>query len=41
MLTHPTLDTRQALKLMGMSQARMEQPQMPEITALCFEERLG
>src|SRR3989454_5581387 len=41
MLTHPTLDKLQALKLMGMYHAFLEQTQMPEITELHFEERLG
>ena len=41
MLTHPTLDKLQALKLTGMYQALLEQTQMPEITELGFEERLG
>jgi DNA replication protein DnaC len=41
MLTHPTLDKLQALKLMGMYHALMEQMQMPEMTAVPFEERLG
>ena len=41
MLTHPTLDKLHALKLMGMYQALLEQTQMPEITELRFEERLG
>jgi DNA replication protein DnaC len=41
MLTHPTLDTLQALRLHGMAKALSEQLQMPEITALSFEERFG
>ena len=41
MLTHPTLDKLQALKLMGMSHALLEQMQMPEMTEVPFEERLG
>jgi IstB-like ATP binding protein len=41
MLRHPTLDKLHALKLMGMSQALLEQTQRPEITELCFDERLG
>jgi DNA replication protein DnaC len=40
-LIHPTLDKLQALKLMGMYQALLEQTQMPEIAELRFEERLG
>ena len=38
MLTHPTLDKLQALKLHGMVQALSEQTAMPDITALSFEE---
>ncbi len=41
MLTHPTLDKLQSLRLSGMSQALMEQMNMPDIGALSFEERLG
>ena len=41
MLNHPTFEKLHALRLSGMSQALMEQMQMPEITALSFEERLG
>jgi DNA replication protein DnaC len=41
MLTHPTLDTRQTLRLTGMSQALVEQLQMPDIATLTFEERFG
>ncbi len=41
MLTHPTLDKLQSLRLNGMSQALMEQMNMPDIGALSFEERLG
>jgi|SRR3989475_1765797 len=41
MLTHPTLDKLQALRLTGMSHALVEQLQMPDIAALSFEERLG
>ena len=41
MLTHPTLDKLQALKLMGMYHALLEQMQMPEIPEVPFEERLG
>ena len=41
MLTHPTLDKLQALKLTGMAQALSEQMTLPDITALSFEERLG
>jgi hypothetical protein len=41
MLTHPTLDTLQALSLHGMYTALNEQMQMPDIAPLSFEERLG
>ena len=41
MLTHPTLDKLQTLRLTGMYQALVEQLQMPDIAALTFEERLG
>ena len=41
MLTHPTLEKLQQLKLTGMVQALMEQLKMPEITALSFDERFG
>jgi DNA replication protein DnaC len=41
MLTHPTLDTLNALKLTGMVKALSEQMQMPDIADLSFEERLG
>jgi len=41
MLNHPTLDKLHELKLTGMVQALSEQMQMPEISELSFEERLG
>lgn len=41
MLNHPTFEKLHALRLSGMYQALVEQTQMPEITALSFEERLG
>jgi DNA replication protein DnaC len=41
MLMHPTLDKLQTLRLHGMSQALVEQLQMPDIAALTFEERFG
>ena len=41
MLTHPTVDKLQALRLHGMAKALSEQLHMPEITALSFEERFG
>src|SRR5215470_11691771 len=41
MLTHPTLDKLQTLKLSGMYHALVEQLQMADITALSFEERFG
>ena len=41
MLSHPTLDKLQSLRLSGMYQALSEQMRMPDIRALSFEERLG
>ena len=41
MLTQPTLDTWQTLRLTGMSQALVAPLQMPDIAALTFEERFG
>jgi DNA replication protein DnaC len=41
MLTHPTLDKLQTLRLTGMYQALVEQLQVPDITTLTFEERFG
>ena len=41
MLTHPTLDKLQTLRLTGMYQALIEQRQVPDLAALTFEERLG
>ena len=41
MLTHPTLDKLQHLKLTGMYQALIAQMNMPDMDALAFEERLG
>jgi DNA replication protein DnaC len=41
MLTHPTLDKLQALRLHGMAKALSEQLPLPEISALSFEERFG
>lgn len=41
MLTHPTLEKLQALRLTGMLGALMEQMRMPDIGDLRFEERLG
>ncbi len=41
MLTHPTLDKLQRLKLTGMYQALCEQSDMPDLETLGFEERLG
>ena len=41
MLPHPTLDKLQPLRLTGMSQALVEQLQLPDIAALTFEERFG
>ena len=41
MLSHPTLDKLHALKLTGMVHALSDQMQIPDITDLSFEERLG
>ena len=41
MLHHPTLEKLQALRLMGMYKALIEQMNMPEVETLGFEERLG
>ncbi|MBA2707042.1 MAG: ATP-binding protein [Gemmatimonadaceae bacterium] len=41
MLTHPTLEKLEALRLFGMLSALNEQRQMPECSKLSFEERLG
>lgn len=41
MLTHPTLEKLQTLRLNGMRKALSEQQQMPQIDSLGFEERLG
>jgi DNA replication protein DnaC len=41
MLTHPTVDKLQTLKLTGMTAALSEQLQMPDIEELSFDERLG
>lgn len=41
MLIHPTLEKLSALRLLGMRQALEEQLQLPEITTLSFDERLG
>jgi DNA replication protein DnaC len=41
MLTYPTLDKLQTLRLTGMVKAFSEQMQMPDIADLSFEERLG
>jgi len=41
MLTHPTMEKLQTLKLTGMLKALAEQQQMQEIDSLGFEERLG
>lgn len=41
MLIHPTLDKLKALRLAGMSRALEEQMNMPHISDLSFEERLG
>lgn len=41
MLTHPTLDKLESLRLHGMVQALKQQWQQPEINELSFEQRLG
>src|SRR5215470_5561125 len=41
MLTHPTLDKLQTLRLAGMYHGLVEQLQMADITAFSFEERFG
>jgi DNA replication protein DnaC len=41
MLTHPTLDQRQTMRLTGLYQALVEQLRMPDIATLTFEERFG
>jgi hypothetical protein len=41
MLTHPTLDKLQALRLTGMVKAWSDQMPMPDISHLSFEARLG
>lgn len=41
MLTHPTLDKLESLRLHGMIQALKQQWQQPEINKLSFEQRLG
>ena len=41
MLTHPTLEKLNTLKLTGMVKALTEQQQMAEVDSLGFEERLG
>ncbi|MCF6179220.1 MAG: IS21-like element helper ATPase IstB [Geopsychrobacter sp.] len=41
MLTHPTMEKLNTLKLTGMVKALIEQQQMAEVDSLGFEERLG
>lgn len=41
MLTHPTTDKLNQLRLFGMARALAEQARIAEIGTLCFEERLG
>ena len=41
MLTHPTIDKLETLRLAGMVKALREQWQSPDINQLAFEERLG
>ncbi len=41
MLTHPTVEKLESLRLAGMVQALKEQMEMDDITSMTFEERLG
>lgn len=41
MLSHPTLDKLQMLRLYGMKKALIDQMEQSDITSLSFEERLG
>jgi hypothetical protein len=41
MLIHPTLDKLKALRFTGMARALEEQMNMPQISDLTFEDRLG
>jgi DNA replication protein DnaC len=41
MLTHPTLEKLESLRLAGMVQALKEQMEMDDLTSMTFEERLG
>ena len=41
MLTHPTMEKLEALRLSGMAKAFAEQRETAEIDSLGFEERLG
>ena len=41
MLSHPTLEKLQELKLTGMLKALQEQIDMPDLGEVGFEERLG
>ena len=41
MLTHPSMEKLQSLRLSGMLKALQEQQETPEIDSLSFEERLG
>jgi hypothetical protein len=41
MLTHPILETLQAMKFYGMRRAFEDQMQMADIGKMSFEERLG
>lgn len=41
MLIHPTLDKLREMKLTGMQKALIEQMNMPERDALCFDERFA
>jgi len=41
MLTHPTMEKLNTLKLTGMVKALTDQQHISEVDSLCFEERLG
>jgi DNA replication protein DnaC len=41
MLTYPTMEKLKEMRLKGMANAYEDQMQTPDITSLCFDERLG
>ena len=41
MLTHPTIDMLQAMRLSGMARAFEEQLRIPDVSTMSFEDRLG